>query len=199
MAKKQSEFSPIGEVYALALYDSAVKSNQLVDVLADMQSLQEVLAKIPLLALVLKAATISGPAKLAVLEKVFATSINQLTLQTLRAMGRRDRLEYFPDFLQAMISVEQKRSNRVPIEVITAVPLDDAQRELIARRTGEALQQHVDLSANVNPQLIGGVQLRIGDLFIDGSVQRRLASMRQSLTHGLLVGMREKMPGMMPS
>lgn len=51
----------------------------------------------------------------------------------------------------------------------------------------------------MNPQLIGGVQLRIGDLFIDGSVQRRLASMRQSLTHGLLVGMREKMPGMMPS
>ncbi len=199
MAKKESEFSPLGEVYALALYDSAVKAGQLADVLADMRALQEVLNQIPRLALVLKAATISGPAKLAVLEKVFATGINPLTLQTIRAMGRRDRLEYFPDFLRAMISVEQKRSNRVPIEVTTAVPLDDAQRELIARRTGESLQQYVDLSTFVNPQLIGGVQLRIGDLFIDGSVQRRLASMRQTLTRGLLVGMREKMPGMMPS
>lgn len=198
MANKQSEFSPIGEVYALALYDSAVKADQLADVLADVQALQAVLTQIPRLALVLKAATISGPAKLTVLEKVFATGLNLLTLQTIRAMGRRDRLEYFPDFLRAMASVEQKRSNRIPIEVITAVPLEESQRELIARRTGEALQKHVDLSTSVNPQLIGGVQLRIGDLFIDGSVQRRLASMRHALTRGLLVGMREKMPGMMP-
>lgn len=196
MAKKQSDFSPVGEVYALALYDSAVKANQLADVLSDMRALQEVLSQIPFLELVLKAATISGPAKLAVLEKVFATRVNLLTLQTLRAMGRRDRLEYFPDFLRAMVSVEQKRSNRVPIEVITATPLEDGQRELIARRTGEALKQHVDLSTSVNPLLVGGVQLRIGDLFIDGSVQRRLASMREALIHGLLVGMRGKMPGM---
>ncbi len=199
MATKQSEFSPIGEVYALALYDSAVKAGQLADVLADMQGLQEIISQIPRLALVLRAATISGPAKLAILEKVFAAGINPLTLQTIRAMGRRDRLEYFPDFLRAMISVEQKRSNRIPIEVTTAVPLDDAQLERIARRTGEALQQFVDIDTFVNPKLIGGVQLRIGDLFIDGSVQRRLASMRQSLTRGLLVGMREKMSGMMPS
>ncbi len=199
MEKMEAEISPISKVYAVALYDAALRASQLVDVMEDIDSLRQVVQHVPGLEKVLAAATISGAAKSAMVEKAFASRLNPLTLETFRAMGRRDRLDLFADFIRAMLEVGRERSNRVSVEVITAAPLDDAQREVIARRTGEALGRQVDLNATVNASLVGGVQLRIGDLFIDGSVQRRLASMREKLVYGLLVNMRGKTAAMLES
>jgi len=65
--------------------------------------------------------------------------------------------------------------------VTTATPLTDEQRERVTdvmqRRTGK----NVSLSERVEPDLLGGIVVQVGDERIDGSLQRRLAEMRAML------------------
>jgi F-type H+-transporting ATPase subunit delta len=73
-------------------------------------------------------------------------------------------------------------AGRVRGEVISAAALDDGQlerlRAALARRTGSV----VDLDVRVDPQLLGGVVARVGDLVFDGSLRTQLSQLRASLT-----------------
>jgi len=66
-------------------------------------------------------------------------------------------------------------------EVTTAVPIDDLERERLARRLSEVVGKEVVLTIKVDPQITGGLIARIGDKLIDGSVMERLAALRKSL------------------
>ena len=56
----------------------------------------------------------------------------------------------------------------------TAVALDDGRRDRLARALSRATGREVDLEVIVDPEVLGGVVVRIGDEIIDGTVRRRL-------------------------
>lgn len=67
-------------------------------------------------------------------------------------------------------------------EVITAVPLDDAQRDRLATGLAKLVgRSEVKITENVNPDIIGGVEAKVGDRLIDGSTRTQLRLMRDSL------------------
>ena len=74
---------------------------------------------------------------------------------------------------------------RVQATVLTAYPLDaelaDSLRAAIERQT----QRQVVLHQRIDPSLIGGIRVSIGDLVVDGTLRRALADMRQAFTSSL--------------
>ncbi|MBO0886684.1 MAG: ATP synthase F1 subunit delta [Acidimicrobiales bacterium] len=69
-------------------------------------------------------------------------------------------------------------------DVRTAVPLDDEQRRRLAESLGRLTGREVELRVSVDPSLIGGATVVIGETVIDGSVRHRLEQLRQELTTG---------------
>ena len=66
--------------------------------------------------------------------------------------------------------------------VTTAVPLDDAQRERVALGLASMVgRSEVKITENVDPEIIGGVEAKVGDHLIDGSTRTQLNLMRDSL------------------
>jgi F-type H+-transporting ATPase subunit delta len=65
--------------------------------------------------------------------------------------------------------------------VTTAVPLDDAQRERLAASLSAQLGHPVQLQVEVDPKVVGGVVVHVGDEVIDGSTRHRLAQARRTL------------------
>jgi ATP synthase F1 delta subunit len=67
-------------------------------------------------------------------------------------------------------------------EVVSAVPLTDTQREAVVQRlkVTNNLQSCV-LTTRVDPDILGGLVIRVGDKLIDGSVVAQLSSMREQL------------------
>ncbi len=191
MEQKESQYMAIGRVYATALYDSAQRSGQMADVLADVESIGALLTAVPRLEVFLKAATINTTEKLKVLESAVGGSVNALTLAVLQAMARRDRLDILKEFTMAFGSVQRDRANRLSIDIISAHPLPADERQRIAEVAGRSLGRQIDLTASVDASLLGGVQLKIGDMFIDGSVKRRLQAMKSQLHRGLLTGVKQ--------
>lgn len=66
-------------------------------------------------------------------------------------------------------------------QVTTAVPLSEERLQEIARRIGEQLGKQVVATNRVDPSIIGGAVIRVGDRLIDGSIRTRLKALRREL------------------
>jgi F-type H+-transporting ATPase subunit delta len=74
------------------------------------------------------------------------------------------------------------RSERTLAEVRTAVPLTDRQRERLTDALAKATGHPVELKVDVDPSVVGGAVVRVGDEVFDGSVASRLIEAKQHLT-----------------
>ena len=73
---------------------------------------------------------------------------------------------------------------RIVASVRTAVPLDDGTRAQIAEKLGSAMNAEVRLKESVDPELIGGMVIRIGDRVYDGSVATRMKRLGRKVQRG---------------
>jgi F-type H+-transporting ATPase subunit delta len=81
----------------------------------------------------------------------------------------------FEDLVQAAFG-------RLEVDLFTAEKIDDATRDQFRRRLAEKLGKEVILYAYVEPAMLGGVKLRIGDQLVDDSLATQLGRMRDRLT-----------------
>jgi len=66
-------------------------------------------------------------------------------------------------------------------DIITALPLDDEETKILARRLGEIVGHTIIVDPRTDPSVIGGFRARIGDVLIDGSIHNKLESLRHRL------------------
>ena len=69
----------------------------------------------------------------------------------------------------------------LPVEVTSAVALDAATIASIGRRIGEQTGRKVQLSSNVDPDVLGGIVLRVGNFILDASIRNRLNQLRKQV------------------
>jgi F-type H+-transporting ATPase subunit delta len=75
-------------------------------------------------------------------------------------------------------------ANRVlPVSVTSAVPLDEATVKEIGDRIGQQTGQTVELTASADPEILGGIIVRVGNAILDASLRNRLNQLRNQLTH----------------
>jgi F-type H+-transporting ATPase subunit delta len=67
----------------------------------------------------------------------------------------------------------------LPVEVTSAVGLDDATVRSIGERIGEQTGQRVELTSKVDPSILGGIVLRVGNSILDASIKHRLDQLRK--------------------
>jgi F-type H+-transporting ATPase subunit delta len=72
----------------------------------------------------------------------------------------------------------------IKANVITAVPLDDADKMKLAADLGEVVGKKIDLTAAVQPEILGGIIARVGGKLLDGSTRSRLAQLKRQLASG---------------
>jgi len=79
------------------------------------------------------------------------------------------------------------------VDVYTPTPLDASGIESLKKRIGQALRKEPVIHAWVDPTMIGGFRLRVGDQLIDGSVAGGLRRLRQNLLSGGSPKLRERL------
>jgi F-type H+-transporting ATPase subunit delta len=68
------------------------------------------------------------------------------------------------------------------VEVVTAIPISDEERDEIKEKLAALVDKELVLSVKVDPNVMGGLTARVGDKLVDGSVRTRLQDLRRSLT-----------------
>lgn len=172
----------MGSLYARALLGAAGAAGQTETVLAEIDTLvDDVLARWPDLQQMFSSVMVSHDDKLALLDRLFAGKLSPLTLNFLKVLSGHGRLGNLREIRAAAQELHNEQQGRVRVEVTTAVELtgDAAARITDSLRT--LLKREPQLVSGTNPDLIGGLMLRVGDTVYDASVSTRLAKLREQI------------------
>ena len=170
--------------YAGALYDVVARSGDPARAGRDLQAVSALFSSHAELLQALTSPAVSASKKRAVLVSILqaAGGVGPEVTRMLELMAERDRLGLVADAAEAFDERLRKADRVVPAEVVTAVPLSDAQRLSLQAAIVKAAGTDVTLSARVDPAIIGGVVARVGSVVFDGSVTRQLERLKQRLT-----------------
>lgn len=165
--------------YAEAIFNIAREQNRPEQWLSDLQDVAQAL-KDPLCAGVLESLKVPFETKRAMLTEAFP-SVNPLVLNLVYLLVGKGRLrilhgivEEYGRLLDAHKGIEHAR-------VITAIPLEEADKRQLAGVLSSISSKQVVLAAEVDPSIIGGMIVHLGDKVIDGSVRGRLGSLKKRL------------------
>ncbi|MFC2010312.1 F0F1 ATP synthase subunit delta [Chloroflexota bacterium] len=112
-------------------------------------------------------------------------SVDPLVLKLvsmLAAKGRLAVIEDIADEFQRLLDNYHGVEGVEVAEVTTAIELDDEDRLKLAERLTSIIGKPVVLKPQVDPGLIGGIVIRVGDRLIDGSIRSKLDALRKSLS-----------------
>jgi len=110
--------------------------------------------------------------------------INPLAVKLVLLLAAKGKLAAIDDIAeeyQTLVDNYRGIEGTEIAEVTTAIPLDDADKLKIAQRITEIVGKPVQLRPKVDPAIIGGIIIRVGDKLIDGSLRSKLAALRKDL------------------
>lgn len=172
----------IAKVYAEGLLNAAEKKGEADAVLAELDSLvRDVFEKEPRLEILLSSAAVGRHARHEALDKVFAGRATTTFANFLHVLNDHERLNLLRPILTAATELYDKRHRRMRVYVDTAVPMPDD----IHQRLEAGLREHFHLEPvfirRVDPALLGGFKIRIGDMQFDATVLNRLGLLRDQI------------------
>jgi F-type H+-transporting ATPase subunit delta len=177
----------VARSYAEALVDAAAKSGREDEILDELESIAATTfdAK-PEFAAIFESPTISPAVKDRVLAETFDGRVESMNLDFLRVLNRHARIDLLPLVVRSARAIVDKRRNRIHVKVKSAVPLDDDARSALVARLGELSRGTPVLHEEVDPALIAGLVVQIGDVVYDSSARNRLEQIRDHLIEGKL-------------
>ena len=103
-----------------------------------------------------------------------AVGPQELARNFISTLAENRRLRYLPEIAAMYETLRADAENVADVEVTSAVPLDEAQRQRLGAALKKRLKRDVRLHCGVDASLVGGAIVRSGDLVIDGSLKGRI-------------------------
>ncbi|UPK98734.1 hypothetical protein LCI18_009669 [Fusarium solani-melongenae] len=177
--------------YATALYTAAVKTSSLDPTAAALSSLGALLEKDTKLAAILSAPTLTEADKKAIIEELAkkAGSGNETVKNFLETLAENNRLGLLPGVCDKFATIISAARGEVEVTVTSAQPLDkrtlNRLESAVSKSAYISQGQKLKVTNSVNPDIVGGLVVEIGDRTIDLSVSARIAKMNKLLTDSL--------------
>ena len=174
--------SRIARVYADALFRAADKRQQIDGLLEELDSLiEDVFRTDPQFESFLYSTAVGRDRKHEVIETVFQNTASELFLNAILVLNAHERLNLLRSLVAQYRELRDEHARVVPVVVRTPVPLSDDQRERLRRELQESLRKTPRIESQVDPDLLGGMVLWVGDWVYDFSVRAQLDDIRKHL------------------
>lgn len=162
--------------YARAVYETAVS-----EWLEDLRKIKKRLERRKLVTALDDPAK-SFDEKKALLEEVIGSDIDRRARNFLYTLASNNDVNLLDGIIDDYERLLQRGALELPLaQVTSAVPLTDTERDAIESRLQQRFGEEVEVSYQLDPSIIGGLIVQIGDRYIDGSVVAKLEKMRRHL------------------
>ncbi len=171
----------VARVYAVAYLDAAASAGEQnpVEEIASFQA--DVLDRQPRFAAILSSRAIGADEKLAVLDRTVVPQASPFFGNFLKVLARHDRLDLIGYVVEEVRREHERRTNQTRVEVKSALPLTGDQLKEITDRLRSEMHFEPIVQSSVDPSLLGGVVIRIGDTVYDSSLRTRIGALRNRL------------------
>ena len=172
----------VARVYAEAILRAAATRHQEDAILEELDSLvNDLLRADPRLEAFLSSRVISKQAKESVIRSVFSSRASELFIHVLLVLNVHERLDLLRPILEACRALHDQQAGRIRVQVRSAVPLPDDQREQLLQQLRETFHKEPLLETQVDQDLLGGMVVQVGDWLYDHSVRTQLETIRDQI------------------
>lgn len=169
----------IGKLYAQALFELSLEEKNIQEVYDDVNQCRKIFDDNPELVYLLNSPVILHEEKQEVIDKVFGkegTVRDFICLVT-----DKNRITYFGKMTDAFNMHYNEYNNIVEMTVITSVPLKSETKARLLKKLEEKSGKTVKLKEEVDPSIMGGIILRMGNSQIDNSIKGKLDAVAKQL------------------
>jgi len=138
----------------------------------------------PSLKLFLESPRVSAAKKSEVIGKAFTDRMPRLMLRFIQTLVMHRRQMLIPEIATEYLNLVDEAEGRIHARVTVAKETDEAGRDAIANHLSRVFGKQVVPHLTVDPSIMGGVIVHVGDTVLDGSVKKRLASLRRKMLTG---------------
>jgi F-type H+-transporting ATPase subunit delta len=171
----------IARNYAQVLLSLATRANEVPTFAAYIHGLAEAVREQPVLRRFLEAPQVDGVAKREVLRKALSDQAPRTFVLFIEKLLSNRRQMLIPAIAIEFVNLLDEQEGRVHASVTVARAPQPGDAAELSKRLSAALGKNVEAHLTVNPAILGGLIVRIGDTVMDGSVRRRLGALRQAL------------------
>jgi F-type H+-transporting ATPase subunit delta len=170
----------IAEVYARSLFEVAQEHDVLDDVREQLGTFADALNDNRELAVFFFSPYFSTDEKKDGLKRA-VEGAEPVFMNFLEALLERHRMPAIYRIRNRYDALWEDEHKLLPVEVTSAIELDDAIIKNIGERIGEQAGRKIELSSKVDPEILGGIVLRVGNFILDGSIRNRLNQLRKQV------------------
>jgi len=180
VAATHAQQAELAKRYARALFDLAETSNNADAILTDLQALRELVTTHQDIRRLMLTPAVSPKEK----QQAWAAIADKLGTQAatkdfLTLLGENHRLSLIPAIADAFKTLVLEAEGKVEATAITAAPLTKAQAGEIEKQVAAMTGKNVILTQDIDPDILGGLVLRIGSVMIDHSLRHQLDQLKQ--------------------
>lgn len=170
--------SRIAVRYATPILELAEEKNVLDNVKEDMESFINVCEESKDFALMLKSPIIPHQRKAEILKKIFTGKVNELTLLAFDLITRKSRENILEAIAEEFLHLYNVKKGLAEVSITTSIELDEEMRKAFEKLAKEITGMKPLLSEKVDPEIIGGYILKVGDRQLDDSVSGELKELK---------------------
>ena len=170
----------IAEVYARALFEVAMEHDVLDRVHDEIGEFAEALSDDRTLQVFLFSPYFSSEEKRDGVSKIVSDA-DERVVNFLELLAERHRMPALFRIKRQFDSLWAEENKLLPVTVTSAIELDEGLVAEIGKRIEDQTGRTVELSSNVDPEVLGGLMVRVGNMVLDGTVRNRLERLRKSV------------------
>ncbi|GAC1391312.1 MAG: F0F1 ATP synthase subunit delta [Vulcanimicrobiaceae bacterium] len=167
--------------YATAIFGLATEQNAVEPVGKDLARIDDAISSDETTKRFFLAPIIDAKEKERVLTESFSGQAHELALHALLLLVRKRREALLPEIVQQYKTLEMQARGAEPLTVTTAQALSAQELHKMVARLEQVYKKKFDVTQRVDPKLIGGVRIMMGDRRIDGSISGRLDELSRTL------------------
>ena len=170
----------IAQVYARSLFEVAQEKGSLDVVHEQLGEITDAVAESHDLQVFLFSPYFSTEEKTSGLEKA-VTDADESIVNFLELLIEKHRMPVLFRIRQNYDAMWEQENKLLPVHITSAVELDSAIVEQLGNRISEQTDRKVELSSDVDPEILGGIVVRVGNSVLDASVRNRLEQLRKQV------------------
>lgn len=167
--------------YAKSLLSLALEQGSLDSVHDDMLLVNQVISDSKELRVMLSSPIIKTEKKIAILSEIFKGKVTELSGKFIGLSAEKGREALLPAIASAFESAYRAHKNISTVEVTSAIALSEEQKKKILELAAKQGVENAEVVERVDPSLIGGFVMRMGDRQIDASISNKINTLKQEL------------------
>ncbi len=172
---------PVARPYAEALIEIGAEKGLLDTFREDLDTIAEIMAGDSEIKVFFESPRIDRQRKRRVIETAFGPEMHENVVSMLVMLVEKGRQIALPEIITTYAKLHDLKAGRVEVMLFTARPLEALAASTMASRLTGILKKEIRIHEEVDPSLLGGVVLHVGDTVVDGSLKRRLYALDRKM------------------